>query len=60
MLLSSDIMDLTLLEQALDLFKSLHPSRKKKPMSNSRGKESKQETTSALKDAAGKDNKTMY
>lgn len=60
MLLSSDIMDLSLLEQALDLFKPLCPSRKRKPMSETRGKESKQETTSPLKDIVGKDNTTTY
>lgn len=60
MLLSSDIMGLSFLEQVLDLLKFLYPSRKRKPKSSNRGKESKEEMTSAVKDIAGKENTTMY
>lgn len=54
---TSNIVDLSFLEQLLDLFKSLYPSKRRKPMSNSKRKESKQEIS--LLKIAGKSN-TIY
>lgn len=39
----SNIVDLSLLKQVLGFFKYLYPSKRRKPISNSKGKESKQE-----------------
>lgn len=53
----SNIMKSSLLKQLLDLFRSLYPSKKRNPISSSKGKESKE--VSPLKNVAGKTS-TIY